>query len=347
MPVGTYGAVKGVHARELERLGAQVMLANAYHLMERPGIDVITRIGGLHQFVGWSRPILTDSGGYQIYSLAKHCSMDDAGVVFRSLLDGQTRRLTPEGVVDLQVLLGVDVAMVLDVCIAYPAGREQAVEAAERTQLWAQRSRARASQLDSRLFGIVQGATFEDLRAEHARRLVELDFAGYAIGGLSVGEDKDVTWRMVDAAIEELPQDRPRYLMGMGTPEDLLEGVCRGVDLFDCVMPTRHARNGMAFTSEGPVVIRQARYATDSGPLDPSCPCPTCARYTRAYLRHLRLRGESLSGVLLTLHNLYHYLDSMRAIRHAINAGETVSAIGGSRTRQGSAKVRGGTENGS
>lgn len=321
MPVGTYGTVKGLRSEELEGLGTQILLANAYHLWERPGAERIRGLGGLHRFMGWSGPILTDSGGYQVMSLADRRKIDEDGVTFRSPLDGQYRRLTPELVVDIQADLGVDIAMVLDECVASPADREVAERAVERSQRWAERSRPRADRLAGGLFGIVQGSVYPELRAAHARRLVELDFDGYAIGGLSVGEDKESTWSALEAAASELPHDCPRYVMGMGMPEDLIEGVRRGVDLFDCVIPTRHARNGVAFTSQGEVTVKHARHADDPGPLDPACPCPTCTRYSRAYLRHLKKRGEMLAGVLLTLHNLWYYLDTLRRVRQHLRAG--------------------------
>lgn len=320
MPVGTYGAVKGLRAQELEDLGAQILLANAYHLAERPGDAAIRDLGGLHRFMGWHGPILTDSGGYQVMSLADRRRIDDDGVTFRSPLDGSRRRLTPEGVVEIQADLGVDVAMVLDQCVANPADRDTATAAMRRSQDWARRSRPLAERLPGGLFGIVQGSVYPDLRVRHAELLVELEFDGYAIGGLSVGEDKATTWKVLEAATEVLPEDRPRYVMGMGTPADLVEGVARGVDLFDCVIPTRHGRNGTAFTSEGRIDIRHARWKRDPRPLDAACPCPVCGRYSRAYLRHLKQRREILASVLMTLHNLYHYLDTMRRVRHAIRS---------------------------
>ncbi len=318
MPVGTYGAVKGMPAEQLESLGVQIVLANAYHLWERPGAEIIREVGGLHRFMGWTAPILTDSGGYQVMSLADRRSIDDDGVTFRSPLDGQYRRLTPELVVEIQALLGVDVAMVLDECIASPSEHTEAARAVRRSQLWAERSRPLASQLPGGLFGIVQGSVYAELREAHAHALVALEFDGYAIGGLAVGESKPQTWTALSAATSVLPTERPRYVMGMGTPDDLVEAVAHGVDLFDCVMPTRHARNGVAFTSDGTVTVRHARHANAEEPLDAACRCPTCERYSRAYLRHLKLRGEMLGGVLMTIHNLWHYLDTMRRIRHAI-----------------------------
>jgi len=318
MPVGTYGAVKGMRAEDLEAVGAQIILSNAYHLAERPGAAEIEALGGLQKFMGWNVPVLTDSGFYQMFSLSDRCEVDDDGVTFRSTLDGSLRRLTPESVVDIQARLGSDIAMVLDECVASPADRSTAESAVHRTQVWAERSRVLASRLPGGLFGIVQGSIYPELRAAHAEQLRGLDFDGYAIGGLAVGEEKQATWTALDAAAEHLPVDKPRYVMGMGTPQDLLEGVARGVDLFDCVMPTRHARNGMAFTSEGRISIKNSVHAGDDRPLDPNCACPTCRRYSRGYLRAMKQRGEMAAGILLTWHNLFHYLDSMRAIRHAI-----------------------------
>lgn len=321
MAVGTYGTVKGIRAQDLELIGAQIILSNAYHLSDRPGAERIRDLGGLHTFMGWRGPILTDSGGYQVLSLAARREIDDDGVTFRSPIDGQYRRLTPRRVVEIQAALGVDIAMVLDECVANPADRSAALAAVERSHRWAEQARPLADILAGGLFGIVQGSVYPDLRARHAERLVELDFDGYAIGGLAVGESKTQTWEALAAATQVLPKDRARYVMGMGTPADLVEAVSYGVDLFDCVMPTRHARNGVAFTSQGRVTIRHARYADDPRPLDPDCACPTCSRYSRAYLRHLQLRREMLAGVLMTLHNLWFYLDTMRGIRHAIASG--------------------------
>lgn len=320
MPVGTYGAVKGMRAQDLQELGVQIVLGNAYHLAERPGAELVARLGGLHRFIGWSGPILTDSGGYQVFSLADRCEVDDGGVTFRSPLDGSRQRLTPETVVRIQAQLGSDIAMVLDECVASPAERGVAERAVRRSQAWAERSVALKDELPGGLFGIVQGSDHADLRHGHARALADLEFDGYAVGGLSVGEDKARTWRMLEAAIDGLPEERPHYVMGMGTPADLVEGVYRGADLFDCVIPTRHARNGTAFTAEGPINIRNARFADDDRPLDPACTCPTCERYGRAYLRHLATRGEMLGPILLTWHNLARYLDTMRTIRQAVES---------------------------
>ena len=318
MPVGTYGVVKGLRSEDLEELGVQIVLSNAYHLAERPGAAEIQALGGLHQFMGWNGPILTDSGGYQVFSLSDRCQVDDDGVTFQSTLDGSSRRLTPESVVEIQSQLGSDIAMVLDQCVAGSSTRVIAEAAVRRTQDWAERSRKIATCLPGGLFGIVQGSVYPDLRVAHAEQLIELDFDGYAVGGLAVGEKKNVTWAMLGETAAVLPEDKPRYVMGMGTPNDIIKGVARGVDLFDCVIPTRHARNGMAFTSEGRISIKNQKYAADDGPLDPGCSCPTCRRYSRAYLRLLMVRGEMSAGIMLTWHNLFHYLDTMRSIRHAI-----------------------------
>jgi queuine tRNA-ribosyltransferase len=320
MPVGTYGAVKGMRSEDLEAVGAQIVLSNTYHLAERPGADTIARLGGLHRFMGWNQPILTDSGGYQVMSLSRRCVVHDDGVTFQSPLDGSERTLTPESVVAIQAQLGSDIAMVLDECVANPADRKTAEKAVARTQGWAVRSRPLAEDLPGGLFGIVQGSVYPDLRHAHALQLSALDFPGYAIGGLSVGEEKEVTWEVLEAAVQGLPDDKPHYVMGMGTPLDLVEAVSRGADMFDCVIPTRHARNGVAFTSTGKISIKQQCYAEDPEPLDSNCKCPTCRRYSRAYLRHLKMRSEMSGAILLTWHNLFHYLDSMRRIRHAIHS---------------------------
>jgi queuine tRNA-ribosyltransferase len=327
MPVGTYGAVKGMRAEDLEAVGAQIVLSNTYHLAERPGSDTIARLGGLHEFMGWRGPILTDSGGYQVMSLSRRCVVDDDGVTFQSPLDGSERTLTPESVIGIQAQLGSDIAMVLDVCVANPADRETAESALARTQEWAERSRPLADHLPGGMFGIVQGAVYPDLRNLHARQLSDLDFPGYAIGGLSVGEPKEVTWEVLEAAVDGLPEEKPHYVMGMGTPVDLVEAALRGADLFDCVMPTRHARNGVAFTSKGKISIKNSAYAEDPEPLDINCGCPTCKRYSRAYLRHLKMRSEMSGAILLTWHNLFHYLDSMRRIRHAIASGSLADLL--------------------
>jgi queuine tRNA-ribosyltransferase len=329
MPVGTQGAVKAVHHRELEEAGAEIILGNTYHLLIRPGDELIARRGGLHRFIGWDRPILTDSGGFQVYSLAQRRSITEEGAEFQSHLDGARYLLTPERATDIQAGLGSDIAMAFDECIAYPATLEQAAGAMARSLRWGARSRQRFLELQNAerttgsnsgqaQFGIVQGGMFQDLRDESADATVRLGFEGYALGGLSVGEPRERMYELVADTARRLPTDRPRYLMGVGTPEDLVECVGRGIDLFDCVLPTRNARNGQLFTSQGRINIRNAKYAEDDGPLDPECGCYTCRRHSRAYLRHLYMAGEMSSGALNTLHNISFYLDTMRRIREAI-----------------------------
>src|SRR5579862_8516580 len=289
MPVGTQGAVKGVTHRDLESLGAEILLSNTYHLFLRPGDELIARRGGLHAFIGWNKPILTDSGGYQVFSLADRRTIDEEGVRFRSHLDGSLHALTPEKAVDIQNNLGTDVAMILDECLAHPATEASTRASMERTLRWARRGRDRFLDLATRInpgqaqFGIVQGGVFPDLRAESARATVAIGFEAYAIGGLSVGEPIDVMYDVVARTTPELPADCPRYLMGTGTPQDLVESVARGIDLFDCVLPTRNARNGQLFTSAGKINIKNAKHAEDEGPLDPDCGCYTCRTYSRAY----------------------------------------------------------------
>jgi queuine tRNA-ribosyltransferase len=334
MPVGTQGAVKGMMHRDLEEAGAEIILGNTYHLYLRPGDDLIARRGGLHAFIGWPRPILTDSGGYQVFSLASRCAIDEEGARFQSHLDGSSHLLTPEKAADIQAQLGSDIAMVLDECLAHPATIDAARASMERTARWAARARARMLTLRTRAvdgvrvtnpgqaqFGIVQGGVFPALREISARKTVALGFEAYAIGGLSVGEPPSVMYDMVDVTTAVLPADRPRYLMGAGTPEDLVEAVARGVDLFDCVLPTRNARNGQLFTSEGRINIKNAQYAEDDRPVDPACGCYTCRTHSRAYLRHLFAVNEIGAATLNTLHNLNFYLDTMRRIREAIAFG--------------------------
>jgi queuine tRNA-ribosyltransferase len=331
MPVGTQGAVKALMHRDVEGAGAAIILANTYHLMLRPGDGLIARRGGLHRFIGWNRPILTDSGGFQVFSLAARRSIDERGAEFQSHLDGSPHLLTPERATDIQARLGSDIAMVLDECLAYPATRDDAAASMERSVRWAQRSRDRLLALRERAdaavpmatpgqaqFGIVQGGTFEDLRRASAEATVAIGFEGYAIGGLSVGEPVPTMYDIAADTARRLPPARPRYLMGAGTPEDLVECVGRGIDMFDCVLPTRNARNGQLFTSEGRLNIRNARYAEDDGPVDPSCDCYTCRSVSRDYLRHLFVAGEMMARTLNTLHNLSFYLDTMRRIRDAI-----------------------------
>jgi queuine tRNA-ribosyltransferase len=330
MPVGTQGAVKALTHRQLEDLGAEIILGNTYHLYLRPGDDLIARAGGLHRFMGWSRPILTDSGGYQIFSLAERRRITDEGAEFQSHLDGSRHLLTPERATEIQAQLGSDVAMVLDECVAAPGAPDAVRDAMQRTLRWASRARARMGQIrhgdagvsatnpGQAQFGIVQGGADLGLRTESVQATVAIGFDAYAIGGLSVGESPDVMYDVVGHTAPQLPDDRPRYLMGTGMPDDLFEAVARGVDLFDCVLPTRNARNGQLITRLGPISIKNARYAEDANPPDPACGCYTCRHFSRAYLRHLYVSGEMGAATLNTLHNLYFYLDTMRAIRDAI-----------------------------
>jgi queuine tRNA-ribosyltransferase len=335
MPVGTQGAVKGVTHRDLEALGAEILLSNTYHLYLRPGDDLIARRGGLHRFAGWMRPILTDSGGYQVFSLASRRTIDEQGAHFRSHLDGSAHLLTPEKATDIQAQLGSDVAMVFDECLALPAEATDARASMERTVRWSARARDRFLALGAgkasgvivtnsgqAQFGIVQGGVYPDLREESAAETVKIGFEGYAIGGLSVGEPADVMYDIVSRTAPRLPDERPRYLMGVGTPADLVEAVARGIDLFDCVLPTRNARNGQLFTSEGRLNIKNARYSEDDRPPDPACVCYTCRTFSRAYLRHLFLAGEINAGTLNTLHNLHFYLDTLRRIRESVSFGQ-------------------------
>ncbi len=325
MPVGTAATVKGLTQQALEDLGAQIILANTYHLYLRPGHELIRQLGGLHAFMSWPRPILTDSGGFQVFSLSDLRKVSDEGVRFRSHLDGSEHFLSPELALDIQMALGSDIIMVLDECIEAPADRTRAGEAAHRTLGWARRSRQHfASNGDTSrqmLFGIVQGGTHADLRRENAEALLELNFPGYAIGGLAVGEPHSVTCDMAGEVAAKLPEDRPRYLMGVGKPEQIPDYVALGVDMMDCVLPTRSARHGCLFTSQGRLLIKNAQYAKDTRPLDESCTCAVCRRYSRAYLRHLYLANELLASILNTHHNVHFYLDTMRKIREAIEFG--------------------------
>ena len=321
MPVGTAGAVKAVLQRDLADLGATLLLANTYHLMLRPGEHVIRDLGGLHGFTGWKGPFLTDSGGYQVFSLAGLRRISDAGVHFQSHLDGSAHLLSPERSIEVQMSLGADIAMAMDECPPSTAPREQIEAAVQRTTVWAERSRRAHSRPDQWLFGIVQGGVVPELRERSARELVAMDFPGYAIGGLAVGEEKPVREDVLDVVEPILPDSKPRYLMGVGTPEDILEAVARGVDMFDCVLPTRNARNGQLFTRRGRLSIRNARFATDPRPVDAACPCLTCRSVSRAYLRHLHKAGEIVAATLLTIHNLAFYLDTLRSIRQSIVFG--------------------------
>ncbi len=338
MPVGTLATVKGVPQELLEELGVEILLSNTYHLYLRPGTEQVRRLGGLHGFMAWERAILTDSGGFQVFSLNELRKVSEEGVQFRSHLDGSSHFLTPETAMAAQIDLGADILMAFDECTEYPAERARAQHSMELTLRWAARSKAyfeehkhevpweRRSD-DSRpaeqaLFGIVQGGIHPDLRRESAERTVEIGFAGYAIGGLSVGEPRSATHEVVAAALPHLPADRPRYLMGVGTPEEIVHYVAQGVDMMDCVLPTRAARHGLLFTSEGRLPIKNARFASDQGPLDPNCGCRVCARYSRAYLRHLYTSNEILAQVLNTTHNLAYWLDTMRRVRHSIQLGD-------------------------
>ena len=321
MPVGTQATVKGMTVEQLQSLSVQILLCNSYHLMLRPGSETIARLGGLHGFKKWDRPILTDSGGYQVFSLNKFRKVTEDGVTFQSHLDGTAYALTPENSMDLQVALGADIIMPLDDCLAYPATPEAAAQSMRRSMNWASRCQRRFRELapaGQDLFGIVQGGVYPELRRESAERLIEIEFPGYAIGGLAVGEPNPEMYDVIEQLEPSLPGDKPRYLMGVGTPEDLVECVARGVDMFDCVMPTRHARNGWLFTADGHIVIKHAEYKDDARPIDERCSCPVCQRHSRAYLRHLFMAGEILASVLNTVHNLYFYLDTMDRIRQFI-----------------------------
>ncbi len=322
MPVGTAASVKGIAPWELERLAPEIVLANTYHLLLRPGVEVVEALGGLHRFMGWSGPILTDSGGFQVFSLADRRRYDADGVTFRSHIDGAEVRLTPERCVDAQRRLGVDVAMALDVCAALPAERPELEEAVATTSRWAARCRAALPPGGATmLFGIVQGGLDLELRRRSAADLAAVGFEGYALGGYSVGEPPEAMWDSVALAAPLLPAERPRYLMGVGTPRDIVHAVAAGCDMFDCVIPTRNARNGLLHTSRGPVVLKNARWKAAEEPPDPACDCPTCRRCSLAYLRHLYLAREAAVVVLATVHNLHFYLSLMRRVRWAIMTG--------------------------
>ena len=384
MPVGTAGTVKAVPQDILEELGAQIILGNTYHLYLRPGHELVRRLGGLHKFMSWDRALLTDSGGFQVFSLSELRKVKEEGVSFRSHLDGTSHLFTPERSMEIQIALGADIVMAFDECTEHPAERERARASMEMTLRWAKRSkdyfeahkhevpwgesgnrgigtsenqnlnhkghegtqRGRASEIAQpraavphgpscvlpttpTLFGIVQGGMYADLRRESAERTVELDFPGYAIGGLSVGESRAKTMEMIATVLEILPKDKPRYVMGVGYPEEIVQYAAMGVDMMDCVLPTRAARHGLLFTSEGRINIKNARYAEDQGPPDPKCACRVCNRYTRAYLRHLFVSAEPLAGVLNTVHNLAFYLDTMRSVRHAITLGDLSGILSG------------------
>jgi queuine tRNA-ribosyltransferase len=324
MPVGTQGAIKAVEPRELEEIGARIILANTYHLFLRPGTDLVEKAGGLHNFMNWERPILTDSGGYQVFSLSELRGISEEGVVFKSHHDGSQHFFTPERVLDIQRSLGSDIMMVLDECAAYPCDEEYARTSSQLTLRWAERCKKQMERSQAKygsrqeLFAIVQGSVYPALREESARSLVTMNFDGYAIGGLSVGEPDDIMYRMTQVCTDVLPVEKPRYLMGVGTPENIVEGIERGVDMFDCVLPTRNGRNALLYTQDGKINIRNAVYADDFAPVDRSCSCYTCKNFTRAYIRHLFKAREILALQLASLHNLFFYLTLLRSARNAI-----------------------------
>jgi queuine tRNA-ribosyltransferase len=321
MPVGTQGTVKAAMHKDLSEMGAQMILANAYHLYLRPGDRLIKEKGGIHAFAGWKGALLTDSGGYQIFSLGVLRQIKEEGVTFQSHIDGSKHFLTPERMTEVQENIGADVCMCLDECVPYPSSYEYTKASVDLTTRWAARCKEAKKDDSTFLFGIVQGGTFEELRRRSAQDLVGLGFKGYAMGGFSVGEPKNVMWQMVDVTLEHLPKEKPRYLMGLGFPEDILDGVRRGIDMFDCVIPTRHARNGSLFTETGRINIKHAQYATDDRPIDPACSCYTCRTYSRAYLRHLFVSHELTSYYLNTLHNLSFYMALLKNIRESIARG--------------------------
>ncbi|MGZ3494986.1 MAG: tRNA guanosine(34) transglycosylase Tgt, partial [Thermodesulfobacteriota bacterium] len=321
LPVGTQGSVKSLTPEELVEIGVEAILGNTYHLYLRPGYETIGRLGGLHTFIHWDRPILTDSGGFQIFSLGSLRKVSEEGVIFQSHLDGSSHFLTPEKVMEIQRTLGSDIAMVLDECVPYPSPYEYVQVSVARTSSWARRCLKVRKEKDPALFAIVQGGVHRDLREKSALTLVEMGFQGYAIGGVSVGEPKSMMLDVLEWTTPLLPENVPRYLMGVGTPEDIIHAVMLGVDFFDCVLPTRNARNGTLFTSSGKMSIKQAQYAEDPRPVDETCGCYTCRHYSRAYLRHLYLSKEILSSRLNTLHNLYYYMDLLAGIRDAIQQG--------------------------
>ncbi len=319
MPVGTQATVKAMTPEELKEIGSQIILSNTYHLYMRPGHDLIERVGGLHKFMNWDKPILTDSGGFQVFSLGPLRKIKEEGVEFRSHLDGSKHFLSPEKATEIQNALGSDIIMAFDECAPYPADRQYVKNSLERTTRWLERCKAAHKYPEKQaLFGIVQGGMYKELREQSAKEITAIDLPGYAIGGLSVGEPKDMMYEVLDYTVPLLPEDKPRYLMGVGSPDDLLEGVLRGIDMFDCVLPTRIARNGTAMTSQGKVVVRNASYAEDFTSLDPECDCYTCKNYTKAYLRHLIKCNEILGARLLTIHNLHFLLKMMENVREAI-----------------------------
>jgi queuine tRNA-ribosyltransferase len=342
MPVGTLATVKAVAQDVLEELGVEILLNNTYHLYLRPGVEMVRSLGGVQRFMAWDKPILTDSGGFQVFSLSELRKVTEDGVAFRSHLDGSSHMFTPESSMAAQIGLAADIIMAFDECTEHPASRDRARGSMEMTLRWLRRSRdyfeAHKEEVvwfdkfngqTQALFGIVQGGMYPELRRESAERTVEIDLPGYAIGGLSVGEPRPMTYEMVDAAMPYLPEDKPRYLMGVGTPEEIVHYVAQGVDMMDCVLPTRAARHGLLFTSEGKLTIKNARFARDEGPIDPKCGCKVCGRYSRAYLRHLYASNELLAQTLNTVHNLAYYLDTMRRVRQAILLGEFATFLSG------------------
>ena len=338
MPVGTVATVKSVPQETLEELGVEILLGNTYHLYLRPGTELLRAMGGLHRFMSWERAILTDSGGFQVFSLSGLRKVNEDGVEFRSHLDGSTHVFTPDSAMAAQIAIGADIMMAFDECTEYPAERERVRASMEMTLRWAQRSKSYFDahkhevpwggqrEGEQALFGIIQGGLHPDLRRESAERTVEIGFSGYALGGFSVGEPREQTEQIVAETLPHLPQDKPRYLMGVGTPEEIAKYARMGVDMMDCVLPTRAARHGLLYTSVGRISIKSLRYARDESPLDPSCGCKVCARYSRAYLRHLYAANESLAAVLNTVHNLAFYLDTMRAVRHSIRFGDVAGS---------------------
>lgn len=321
IPVGTQATIKALTPEDLKGLGAEIILCNTYHLFLRPGHELIKRLGGLHRFMHWDYPLLTDSGGFQVYSISANQKVSEEGVAFKSHLDGSRHFLTPELCMEVQEALGADVAMCLDECVPYPSSYEYVHDSLKRTTRWAKRCQESKKREAQTLFGIVQGGMFKDLREQSARELVNLNFDGYAIGGLSVGESTSLMREMVEHSAALLPREKPRYLMGVGTPEDIVESVKRGIDMFDCVLPTRNARNGMLFTSFGKIVIKNARHRSEDIPIDPNCTCYTCTHYSRAYLHHLFSAKEILSSRLNTIHNLFYYLSLIKELRMAILEG--------------------------
>jgi queuine tRNA-ribosyltransferase len=336
IPVGTQGTVKTLSPAELEEIGVELIIANCYHLYMKPGHQLVSEAGGLHSFMGWPKPIMTDSGGFQVYSLSGLRQVREEGVVFSSHWDGSKHTFTPEVVIEVQLALGADILTVLDECAPYPVDRSSARKSVELTANWARRSLAVFDSIDTEaeLFGIVQGATYKDLRKESAEKTVAMGFSGYAIGGLSVGEPSPLTLEIANHTLGFLPDESPRYVMGVGPPEDLVELIAMGVDMFDCVLPTRNGRTGTLFTSQGKLVIKNAQFTSDFGPVDPACSCYTCTNFTRAYLRHLFNTGELLGPRLASLHNLHYFMDLTRSAREAIGQGRFLEWVGEFRSRR-------------